>query len=375
MQFSDIIGQDHVKQLLARQLEEDRVPHAQLFCGPEGSGKLPMALAMATALLCRNRSSIAPCGTCNDCKMMEHFAHPDLHFVMPSTKAKEQETGLSLKYLSDFRAQLNENVWFSNMEWLQRIGLEKKNPLIYESQCDDLVQEISLVAQKPGGYKVVIIWQADRMNADFANKLLKTLEEPTPRTVIILTTDKPELLLDTIKSRCQTIVFPPLQQGALEEMLIQHNGLSAADARMVAHASQGSYTRALSHICADHENSEFFDIFVETMRLCYMRKVKELNEMAENLSRWNRPKAIRYLQYCQHLVRENFIYNLGISELNYQSQKEAAFSKNFARFINERNVEDITRELSDAERDIERNISARMVFFDLHLKLIVLILR
>lgn len=375
MTFDAIIGQDIIKRQLRLQLSEGRIPHAQLFCGPEGSGKLPLALAFATALLCRDRKDAEPCGVCNDCKMMQRFTHPDLHFVFPAYKKKPDESDITKARMSEWYELLSETIWFNNIEWNKRLGLENQQTMIYEAQIDELVNELSLSAQKPNGYKVTIIWQADKMNLSAANKILKTLEEPTPRTVIILMTDKPEKLLPTILSRVQTLEFQPFRRGDLEQMLQQQNGLSEEDARHIAHASRGSYLRAQTLISVDAETGEFFQTFVELMRKCYARQVDDLFTLATDMAGWGRERLKRFLQYCQSSVRENFIYNLGSPELNYQTAEEAAFSTRFARFINEKNVEDMTRELSDAERDIEGNVNARIVLSDLFLKLIVLILR
>lgn len=375
MNFDDIKGHDLIKRQLQLQLAEGRVPHAQLFCGPAGVGKLPMALAFASALLCRQRTGGDPCGHCNDCHMSRTFAHPDLHFVMPAVKQKTDESDTTQRHLPQFLAQLQETPWFTTTQWQQRLDIGNKQPIIYENQIDELVGDLSLVAQKQGGYKVVIVWQADRMNESAANKLLKTLEEPTPRTVIMLLTERPEMLLETIRSRTQMLQFSALGQVELEQMLIERNGLSAADARQTAHAANGSYTQACALLQADSEHHEFFDIFVELMRKCYVRDIKHLHALAQQLAGWNREQLKRFMQYCQRSVRENFIFNLGTPELNYQTRDEAAFSQNFARFINEKNVEDLTREFSDAERDIEHNGHVTTVLFDLFLKLIVLLIQ
>ena len=178
MNMDEVIGQEGVKRLLLRQLEEGRVPHAQLFCGPAGSGKLPMALAFATALLCQQRQGLTPCGHCNDCAMTAHFAHPDLHFIFPIFKKNSSTKAVSDTFISEWRTLLSETPWISRNTWNDRLGIENQQPEIYESQSTEIIQKLSLVAQKAGGYKVVIVWQADKMNLSCSNKLLKTLEEP-----------------------------------------------------------------------------------------------------------------------------------------------------------------------------------------------------
>lgn len=375
MNMDEVIGQEGVKRLLLRQLEEGRVPHAQLFCGPAGSGKLPMALAFATALLCQQRQGLTPCGHCNDCAMTAHFAHPDLHFIFPIFKKNSSTKAVSDTFITEWRTLLSETPWISRNTWNDRLGIENQQPEIYESQSTEIIQKLSLVAQKAGGYKVVIVWQADKMNLSCSNKLLKTLEEPIGRTAFILVSDQPEKLLPTILSRVQRIDFPVLRQEDIEQALCRQRGLQEADARTIARSANGNYTLALQQLGVNADAAMYFDMFVLLMRRCYMRDIKELSRWSETVSTWGRERQKHFLDYCQRLIRENFIYNFRQAELNYETQKEADFSRNFARFINERNVIGIMDEFSLAQRDIESNVNPRMVFFDFCLKLIVLLIK
>ena len=221
----------------------------------------------------------------------------------------------------------------------------------------------------------MIIWQPEQMNVQTANKLLKILEEPTPRTVFILVSDHAERLLPTILSRTQRVEFRPLSVAEMSEALQTRNALQSADASRIARQVGGNYVRALRQIHIDEDAEEFFDLFVQLMRLCYMRKIKDLYQWAETIASWKRERQKHFLEYCQRLVRENFVFNFGRPELNSLSQREADFSHNFARFVNERNVMGIMNELSLAQRDIAQNVSARMVFFDLAIKMIMLLLK
>ena len=375
MNMDEVIGQEGVKRLLLRQLEEGRVPHAQLFCGPAGSGKLPMALAFATALLCQQRQGLTPCGHCNDCAMTAHFAHPDLHFIFPIFKKNSSTKAVSDTFISEWRTLLSETPWISRNTWNDRLGIENQQPEIYESQSTEIIQKLSLVAQKAGGYKVVIVWQADKMNLSCSNKLLKTLEEPIGRTAFILVSDQPEKLLPTILSRVQRIDFPLLPERLLQEQLSTRNHIDPTAARDIAHISNGSYVQALRHIGVDEEGEMLLDNFKTLMRLCYMRKVKDLRDWSDAAAGWGRERQKRFLDYALKLVRENFIYNFRQAPLNYETAAEAEFSVNFARFINERNVEDMLTLFTEARRDIAANVNARMVFFDTALRLIVLLIR
>ncbi len=376
MQFDEVIGQHAVKQQLKQMLTENRMPHALLFAGHEGCGKLPMALALAQRLLCQNpKAENNACDSCANCLMVEKLAHPDLHFIFPTIKTKGQSTpAVSDQFLDEWRKQIAETPYFSRQTWLNRINVEKQQSLINVADANNIINKLACVSSQ-GGYRVVIIWLAEQMNLACANKLLKILEEPPQQTVFILTADHPERIIPTILSRTQRIDFAPLSTDELKEAIERYNGLESNDALMVARAAAGSYINALEQVTMNAERAQFFDLFVLFMRLCYMRKIKDLYEWAQQLSTWGREKQKAFLEYAQRLIRENFIYNFHNPELNYMNRKESDFAVNFARFINERNVIGITEEIENAQRDIQQNVNANMVFFDFALKMIVLLIQ
>ena len=159
----------------------------------------------------------------------------------------------------------------------------------------------------------------------------------------------------------------------IAQALIEHHGVEPQKAQDLAHVAQGSYTQAVKLTEEDNERREYFDLFVEMMRLCYMRKAKEMRQWAEQVAAMGRERQKHMLEYCQRLVRENFIYNFQNKQLNYMTEGEAEFAKKFARFINERNVIPFMEELAACQTDIEQNVSAKMVFYDLTLKVTILL--
>lgn len=376
MRFDDVIGQNKVKQQLRRMLAEDRIPHALLFAGNEGCGKLPMALALAQRLLCQHPTDEGEaCGTCQSCRMAEKIAHPDLHFIFPTIKPTRQSSAvLSDQFLPEWRKQIAQSPYFSRQTWLKAMGVEKQQSIISVAEANNIIAKLANVSSQ-GGYRVIIIWLAEQMNVECANKLLKILEEPPAQTVFILTSNHPERLLTTILSRTQRIDFAPLSVDDISDALQHLNGLQPTDAMTMARAAAGSYISALDQVTMNADNAQFFDLFVLFMRLCYMRKIKDLYEWSQQLAQWGREKQKAFLEYAQHLIRENFIYNFHDPELNYQNQQENNFSVNFARYINERNVIGIMDELSAAQRDVEGNVNANMIFFDFSLKMIVLLIK
>lgn len=373
MQYNEVIGQEEIKARLRQELKDGRVPHARLFRGPEGCGKLPMALAYATALLCQNPKDGEACGQCSSCRMAAAWAHPDLHFVFPVFKRKGQSgDAVSDQFLKEWREQLKDSLYFDRLSWLARIGIENQQAQIGVGESEQILRKLSIVASQ-GGRKVMIIWLPELMNLSAANKLLKILEEPPTDTVFLLVAEHAEKMLATILSRTQITDFRQLTQLDLEQILQSRHGLQPEDAAVIAHMSEGSYIKALKQIYLNENEAVFFDMFVLLMRLSYMRKIKDMHQWADQVASWGRERQKNFLEYCQRLVRENFISNFHRKELNYMSRREADFSVKFGRFINERNVIGIMDELSLAQRDIEQNVNAKMVFFDFALKTIMLL--
>lgn len=372
MLYASIIAQEGIKQRLRRQIVTGRVPHAQLFCGPEGCGKLPMALAFAEALLCQSPVEGNPCGECRSCKMMKRFEHPDLHFLFPNKRSSEET--MSAAHLRTWREELQQSLYLDTKRWYAAMGTENQQPIINVKDAAYMSDALSLTAQQ-GGYRVVIIWHAELINEQAANKILKVLEEPPAKTVMILITETPERLLQTIISRTQIIEFPALSTEELQQALIKQHGMADEMALTIARNANGSYTQAVNTLQVNEETAVFFDLFVQLMRKCYMRDIKEMHKWSELVAEWGREKQKNFLHYCQHMVRENFMFNFQRPELNYLAANERDFSTRFSPFINERNVIGIMEELSLAERDITQNVNPRMVFFDFALKMIVLLIK
>lgn len=369
-----IVGQHEVRERLARQLAEGRVAHAQLFCGPEGCGKLPIALEFARALLCHQPTEGHACGTCASCKMTAGLVHPDLHFVFPVIKpAGSSGEVTSDTYLKEWREQLQRSPYFSRQDWLADMGVQNQQSQIPVAESDNILRKLSLTAAQ-GGYRVVIVWLPEQMNAQAANKLLKLIEEPPTQTVFLLVSDRPEHLLATILSRTQRINIPPIPTDDLAAELVENCGLQPEDARLIARQSAGNFTEALQKITVNADAELYFDLFVMLMRLSYRRDVRGIKKWADEVAEWGRERQKAFLTYCLHLVRENFMYNFRQEELTYMSSNESEFAVRFARFINERNVIGIMQEMEAALRDIGQNVNPKMVFFSFALRIIVLLL-
>ena len=372
MTFSDIIGQEEVKHHLLRLLAENKLPHALMFCGPKGSGKLPLALAFAQTLLCRQPTGEGACGTCPDCRMSTLWMHPDLHFSFPVCKEKSSDKPVSDDYIQQWRDQIESSVYFDTEDWLEDIHAENQQAVIYVSESDSLQRKLALKASQ-GGRKVVVLWLPERLREEAGNKLLKLIEEPPQGTHFLLVSQEPDRVLGTIQSRVQRINVPSLPEGVIGKALRNRHAMAEEDAQRLAHIARGSYTEALKRLRTGSEQQQFFDLFMQLMRHSYARRIKEMQQWSLAVCELGREKQLRMLDYFQQQLRENYIFNFHQPLLNYLGKDEENFSTRFAPFINERNVVGIMNELSDAGRDIAQNVSARMVFFDLALKMIILL--
>ncbi|MBQ7438543.1 MAG: DNA polymerase III subunit [Paludibacteraceae bacterium] len=380
MLFKEIIGQETTKAQLRQAVREGRIPHAQLFTGISGIGKLQLALAYAQYLNCPNRTDEDSCGSCPTCLQYQHLQHPDLHFVFPIVKTDSADT--CNDFLEPWRKIILEKHYFDLDDWHAALGVETKQSMIYEKESGEILRKLSLKAYGDG-YKIMIIWQPEKMNAATANKLLKILEEPAPKTVFLLVSEHPEQMLATILSRVQTVRIPRLETETIAEALVRR-GIAASRTTDIARIANGSFLAALKKAGESEENQQELRDFVALFRDAYtvgvLRDPQKKYESLKHLRQWSldmaatgREKQKHFLQYAQQQVRENFIRNIGQPELNYQMEEERNFSVKFAPFIHSGNVEAIMNQLDLAERQIEQNGNAKMIFFDLCLQMIILI--
>lgn len=387
MDWKEVIGQQEMQQRLMQLVQEERVPHALLFCGPAGAGKMALALAFASQLLSGEKASVAeddgfmmaaedPRVTKNKA-MLREWTHPDLHFTFPTIKLPSMGSDhqpVSNDFVKQWIALLKEGPYFSIEQWMTTMGAANQQAIITGAESDELSRKLALKSSQ-GGYKVSIIWLPERMNQTSANKLLKLLEEPPQQTVFILVSEHPEQLLETIRSRTQHIDIKRIDEASIEKALIDKRGIEPDAAHRIARIANGSWLQALDALNTGNENRDFLDMFIMLMRLAYGRKVKDLKKWSENIAGYGREKQRRMLSYFMHLVRENFMYNFRQPELNYMTQEEEDFAKNFARFIHEGNIIEINELMALAYRDIGQNANAKVVFYDLALKMIILLIK
>ena len=378
MNWSEVIGQEDIKQKLTSMVDDEHVPHAMILCGPYGCGKMAMAMAMASYLLTEGSMRITPqFNKANSEAMLSQWEHPDLHFSFPTIKRAGMSADhqpVSGDYAKEWRQMLMQGPYFNISQWMDYMDAANQQAIITGAESDELARKLSLKSSL-GGYKVAVIWLPERMNLTSANKLLKLLEEPPHQTIFIMASEEPEKLLDTIKSRTQRIDMKRLTNKDICDALVQQRGIDDASAHRIARLANGNWMNALDALNTSNENRQFFDMFTMLMRLAYTRNIKELKKWSEAVAAYGREKQRRMLVYFIGQVRENFMYNFRNPELTYMTVEEENFSKKFSPFINELNVIEISELMERANRDIGQNANAKVVMFDMALKMIVLLLR
>lgn len=378
MKFNEVIGQEEIKERLVEMSREGRVPHAIMFCGPRGCGKMALALAFASYLICSSgKDGKDSCGTCHQCAMLRSWSHPDLIFTYPVIKP--QGTSADHKMVSDdfareWRGMLAEGPYFTMNQWLAKMGAGNQQAMIYVAESEAVIRKLSMKSSQ-GGYKINIVWLPERMREDCANKMLKIIEEPPQQTVFIMVCEEPERLLETIRSRVQRIDIRKIDTPSMENALVQRRAISTEVAHRTARVADGDWIKATEELDAGNENREFLGLFMQLMRQAYARNVKELKGWTETVAALGRERQRSMLAYFQHLVRENFMYNFRNPELVYMTMEEENFATRFARFINEANVIAIDEIFGTAARDIGQNANPKMVFYDVAMRIIVEIMR
>tara|TARA_R110000764_G_scaffold1503_1_gene6358 strand:- start:455411 stop:456577 length:1167 start_codon:yes stop_codon:yes gene_type:complete len=374
MLFKNVLGLEHIKNHLVTTAETGRVAHAQLFVGPEGSGVLPMALAYAQYLLCGNTGGENDGGNtvCNT--KCNSLTHPDLHFAFPvSNSDKVKSHAVSDHYLEEWRHFVKEQPYGNLFDWYRQIGIEKKQGQIGVDEAQDMVKKLSLKSYE-GGYKILIVWMAEKMNISAANKLLKLIEEPPNKTVLLLLAEDEEQIINTIRSRCQILNFPPLpEQVITDELLLK--GVGQTEALTIALEANGNFNKALDLLNKDSEDLVFERWFVQWVRSAFKAKgnkgaIQELILWSEEVAKTGREVQKKFLNYCLTMIRQALLLNYNANELVYAKVHLEGFDlKKFAPFVHENNILDIVKELEQAIFHVERNGNSKLIFTDLSIKL------
>lgn len=379
MQFSEILGQDHIKNHLIKTASSGRIPHAQLFIGQEGSGTLPTAIAYAQYILCGNTGPDNENGNTSCNLKFQSISHPDLHFIYPTVTTEDVKTKpKSLDFIQNWRNFIQEMPYGGLFDWYKTLGVQNKQGEIRVEDAQEVLKSLALKSYE-GGYKIMIIWMADKMNIAASNKLLKLLEEPSDKTIFILISENEESIIQTIRSRCQVLHFNGLSERIIADALVSKENLEPNMALKIAHQAQGNYNKALHLIKNDEDEYPFEQWFVTWVRAAFKAKgnaaaIQDLITWSEQIAALGRESQKKFLEFCIEMFRQALLLNYQAPTLVYMEPKVEKFKlENFAPFVNGNNINDIFKELSDAMYHIERNGNAKIILTDLSIKLTRLI--
>lgn len=379
MQFTEILGQEYIKNHLTKSAELGRIPHAQLFIGPEGSGTLAMAIAYAQYVLCQNANG-QNCGQNESCNIkFDKLSHPDLHFVYPTVSTEDVKSKpKSIDFIADWRSFVLQNPYGGLFDWYDVLGVNNKQGEIRVDDAQEILKSLALKSYE-GGYKIMIIWMADKMNIAASNKLLKLLEEPPEKTIFILISEQEETIIQTIRSRCQIVHFGGLPEKIIAEALVVKKQIEPELAATIAHQAQGNYNKALQLISKDSDRYPFEQWFVTWVRAAFKAKgnaaaIHDLIQWSEQIASLGRETQKKFLEFCIEMFRQAMLLNYESPSLVYLEPKVEKFKlANFAPFVNGNNITILFNELSEAIYHIERNGNAKIILTDLSIKLTRLI--
>jgi len=361
MLFSDIIGQESVKQRLRRMASGGRMPHALLLLGPPGTGKLALALAMAQYVLCRQRSAEEACGQCSSCKKASKLIHPDVHFAYPTIGSK----ATSEDYLPQWREALSERSYLNANEWLQRIGAENQQGNITKEECVGIVKKLSLKTFE-SDHKVLILWLPEYLGKE-GNRLLKLIEEPPEQTLFLLVAENQELILNTILSRCQIVNVKPVADEAVEQGLIKA-GLPEEKARSTAYLANGNFREALR--LSEEPDNDNAQLFLDWMRNGYRGDPIKMVKWSESFAKRGRENQKHFLRYALHFLRELCLLKVAGPDARLRLQEqEAASAKKMADVLELEQAEQLSRLFSDCAFAVERNANPKVLFLDASIKM------
>lgn len=343
-------------------VNENRLPHALLFTGADGSGNLPTAIAFAQYLFCTNKKENDSCGFCPSCMKTGKLVHPDLHFIFPIAKSKEVKR--SNDVIVEFREAFLETPYLTVNDWFDYLGAENKQPIIPVEESGHIIRELSYTSYE-GVYKMMLIWQPEKMNTEAANKLLKVLEEPPEQTLFILICNNPDALLSTIISRVQQIPFTRLQEAEITDALMKKFGVNRDNATQAAYLCDSNFNEAIKLLTQNDEQLSFLQHFRSFMLVALNFDANKALAWIDENAAHGREKQKQFLQYSLEIFRDCLMMNFGASDLVRLGGNEKQFLEKFSRYINQKNYERLVEEFNSSYYYIERNANPKILFMDL----------
>ena len=367
MRLSSIPGQNIIKRRLIQTVKESRISHAQLFFGPEGAGKLAMAIAYAQYINCVDRTGDDSCGHCPSCIKYEKLIHPDLHFILPVAVTKKvTKNPVTREFLPAWRELLISRGCFVALDdWYEKIDIENKQAIINADDCNEIIKTLNYKAYE-AEYKVMIIWMVEKLYHAAAPKILKILEEPPDKTLFILISTNHDQIISTILSRTQPVKFFKADDAAVREVLLTRLAPPEDELSALVRQIDGNLNLAFGWN-AGQLGTDMFERFAQWMRLCYQQKAAGLSAFIDDLTVQGRERQKTFLLYALRFIRECLMLPYADQALSRLTPAEKEFAVNFAPFIHKANGILFTEELNRALSHIERNANPSLLFMDLSL--------
>ncbi|WP_413670517.1 ATP-binding protein [Mucilaginibacter sp. Mucisp86] len=368
MQFKEIVGQEATKQRLLNTVSENRVSHAQLFLGPEGSGSLALAVAYAQYLSCEDRQPGDSCGVCASCRKYQKLMHPDLHFSYPFFAKHKDDTALT--FIEQWRGALTINPYLSLDIWRGYLDAENKQANINIAECHQIIKKLSF---KPfeSEYKILILWLPEYLDKE-GNALLKIIEEPQPNTLFLLVAQNQDQILNTILSRTQLVKIPALEYDEIKEHLISNHHQTEEAAAEMAYLSNGNMTEALAMLQQD--NKSYHELFVQWLRYCFGNKGIEVMAFVEQFAKMGRENQKNFLRYGTSFIRECCLLLAGAGSLVHLPAKELDTAQKMSNVLSIGKSQMIIDELEKAHYHVERNANPKILFLDVSLQIIKILI-
>tara|TARA_B100001559_G_C16452006_1_gene599726 strand:- start:233 stop:1303 length:1071 start_codon:yes stop_codon:yes gene_type:complete len=343
--FSQFNSNNKNRQVLVDGVNSDKIPHALLFFGPSESGKLAHALAYIQYIFCLDKKNNDSCGVCSNCLKNGLLMHPDVHYIFPVASSKNNQKPVSADYLELWKKNVLKSGDLNLETWTEIISKDKKNLVIYVQEIYELEKKINLKSYQ-GEYKVFLIWNANKLNTQASNKLLKSLEEPPTKTLFILISESKEELITTVLSRLISIKFQPNNNS--------------------------------EKTISESKHMLFAETFVEWVRLCFnankKNKINDLVDLVEKIASMNRTKQLDFLNYVTENFRKSFLYNYSLKNQLYLDIPHENFSvERFSCFVHRKNIFLIFNKIEESMYYITRNANSKLLFLDLSLTLSKLI--
>ncbi|WP_423148814.1 ATP-binding protein [Rubrolithibacter danxiaensis] len=364
MQFSDIIGQNEVKEHLIRTVKDGRISHAQLFLGPEGCGSLPLALAYAQLISCQNPLEKDSCGQCSSCRKYRRLIHPDLHFSYPFFAKHKDDTAIT--FIEEWRETFLANPYLNLDSWRESLDAENKQANINIAECHQIIKKLSL---KPfeGEYKVLIMWLPEYLDKE-GNTLLKIIEEPPQKTLFLLVAQNQDQILNTILSRTQLVKINKLKDKEIKEHLIQNLQVEQQRAEQIAYLSEGNMNTALTLLHGESNNN--FNLFSNWLRMCFTNRGVQIIDFVEAAAKYGRENQKNFLRFGMKMFREVMITLSNARSLVNLPEAEKEFIFNVSKTLNLAQAEALYNELEKAHYHIERNANPKILFLDVSLQFV-----